>query len=86
MADLEQSLHRLQTDYLDLWQIHDVRTSQDLAMISAPGGALEAFVEAKAVHDFHYGSAYDSYPEGSEESAIYQSKLAELANKKGQVQ
>jgi len=48
MADLEQSLHRLQTDYLDLWQIHDVRTSQDLAMISATGGALEAFIEAKA--------------------------------------
>ncbi len=48
LADLEQTLERLQTDYLDLWQIHDVRTSQDLAMISAPGGALEAFVEAKS--------------------------------------
>ncbi len=48
LADLEQSLDRLQSDYLDLWQIHDVRTPQDLAMISAPGGALEAFVEAKS--------------------------------------
>ncbi len=48
MADLEQTLDRLQSDYLDLWQIHDVRTPQDLAMISAPGGALEAFVEAKS--------------------------------------
>lgn len=47
-ADLRQSLERLQTDYLDLWQIHDVRTAADLAAISAPGGALEAFVEAKA--------------------------------------
>ncbi len=46
--DLGQSLERLQTDYLDLWQIHDVRTAADLAMISAPGGALDAFVEAKA--------------------------------------
>jgi len=45
-------------------------------------GVFIAFVKAKAVHDFHYGSAYDSYPEGSKESAIYQSKLAELANKK----
>jgi len=47
-ADLKQSLQRLQTDYLDLWQIHDVRTAADIAMISEVGGALEAFVEAKA--------------------------------------
>jgi aryl-alcohol dehydrogenase-like predicted oxidoreductase len=48
MADLKQSLERLQTDYLDLWQIHDVRTAADIAMISAEGGALQAFVEAKS--------------------------------------
>lgn len=47
-ADLRQSLERLQTDYLDLWQIHDVRTAADLAMISGAGGALEAFEDAKA--------------------------------------
>ena len=45
--DLDESLQRLETDSLDLWQIHDVRTSQDLEAISGPGGALEAFVEAK---------------------------------------
>lgn len=48
VADLQQSLERLQTKYLDLWQIHDVRTPQDIALIAGPGGALEAFVEAKA--------------------------------------
>lgn len=47
MADLSASLKRLQTDYLDLWQIHDVRTEDDLATISRPGGALEAFIAAK---------------------------------------
>ncbi len=47
MADLEGSLKRLQTDYLDLWQIHDVRTMSDIEAISRPGGALEAFLEAK---------------------------------------
>ncbi|MGD9350282.1 MAG: aldo/keto reductase, partial [Desulfobacterales bacterium] len=47
-ADLKQSLQRLQTDYLDLWQIHDIRTAADLEMISGAGGALEAFVDAKA--------------------------------------
>jgi predicted aldo/keto reductase-like oxidoreductase len=45
---LKQSLQRLKTDYLDLWQIHDVRTAADLAMISGAGGALEAFEDAKA--------------------------------------
>jgi aryl-alcohol dehydrogenase-like predicted oxidoreductase len=47
-AELDQTLKRLRTDYLDLWQIHDVRTAEDLEMIAGPGGALEAFVAAKA--------------------------------------
>jgi len=47
LADLQASLQRLKTDYLDLWQIHDVRTEKDLYDIAGPGGALEAFVEAK---------------------------------------
>lgn len=46
--DLKQTLSNLRTDYLDLWQIHDVRTEADLKAIEAPGGALEAFLEAKA--------------------------------------
>lgn len=46
-ADLESSLKRLQTSYLDLWQIHDVRTEDQLLAIARPGGALEAFIEAK---------------------------------------
>jgi aryl-alcohol dehydrogenase-like predicted oxidoreductase len=47
LADLQNSLKRLQTDYLDLWQIHDVRTGEDLHEIAGSGGALEAFVEAR---------------------------------------
>ncbi|MDZ7831877.1 MAG: aldo/keto reductase [Desulfobacterales bacterium] len=45
--DLEETLQRLNVDYLDLWQIHDVRTPEELSVISGPGGALEAFLEAK---------------------------------------
>ena len=45
--DLEETLKRLETDYLDLWQIHDVRTMQDMEAIEGPGGALEAFLEAR---------------------------------------
>ena len=47
LKDLDESLQRLKTDYLDLWQIHDVRTAGDIDRISRPGGALEAFLEAK---------------------------------------
>ena len=45
--DLENTLRTMGTDHLDLWQIHDVRTEKDFRQISGPGGALEAFVEAK---------------------------------------
>lgn len=47
LRDLSETLDRLNTDHLDLWQIHDVRDEQDLNLISQKGGALEAFVEAK---------------------------------------
>jgi aryl-alcohol dehydrogenase-like predicted oxidoreductase len=47
LAELEKSLRRLHTDYLDLWQIHDLRTKRDFEVIAGPGGALEAFIDAK---------------------------------------
>lgn len=47
LAELKQTLDRLNTSYLDLWQIHDVRNDRDLDQISRKGGALEAFLEAK---------------------------------------
>jgi aryl-alcohol dehydrogenase-like predicted oxidoreductase len=51
--DLEETLQRMRTSYLDLWQIHDVRTEKDLDAISAPEGALQAFLEAKASGKVH---------------------------------
>src|SRR5581483_1099056 len=45
--DLEKSLRALKTDYLDLWQIHQVSTMDEVQQIFAPGGAIEAFVAAK---------------------------------------
>lgn len=44
---LERSLKNLQTDRIDLWQLHNVRHQQDLDEIFAKGGALEALVEAR---------------------------------------
>lgn len=46
-ADLARSLAALQTDYLDLWQVHQVGTLEEVEQVFAPGGALEAFVAAK---------------------------------------
>lgn len=45
--DLENTLRVLGTDHLDLWQIHDVRSMDDVAAIEGPGGALEAFTAAR---------------------------------------
>lgn len=44
---LEQSLHRLQTDHLDLWQIHGVAFDNDPDLFIRPGGAAEALEQAK---------------------------------------
>ncbi|MDI6720514.1 MAG: aldo/keto reductase [Methanomicrobiales archaeon] len=46
-VDLQQTLERMKVDHLDLWQIHDVRTRDDLQSIEGPGGALEAFERAR---------------------------------------
>ena len=46
-ADIETSLRNLRTDYIDLYQIHNP-SEQDLETVQAPGGALEALLEAKA--------------------------------------
>src|SRR5438105_2492409 len=44
---LEESLRRLQTDHLDLWQIHAVGFENDPDLAYAKGGILEAFDQAK---------------------------------------
>lgn len=45
-ADIETSLKNLKTDYIDIYQIHNVNTEQ-LAAVCGEGGALEALIEAK---------------------------------------
>jgi len=44
---LEDSLTRLRTDHVDLYQFHGVSTMEDVAQILAPGGAAEAFLKAR---------------------------------------
>ena len=45
--DIDISLKNLRTDYIDLYQIHNPSLAE-LEQVIAPGGALEALMEAKA--------------------------------------
>jgi len=47
MKMLEESLRRLQTDHLDVWQIHEVIYYNDPDLIFAPNGVAEALDQAK---------------------------------------
>jgi aryl-alcohol dehydrogenase-like predicted oxidoreductase len=47
MAHLTITLKNLDTDYLDLWQVHDIRTMDEVGVIGAPSGALEALHHAR---------------------------------------
>ena len=46
-AELRDSLKRLQTDYLDLYQFIAMDKEENLQKALGPGGAIEAFVEAR---------------------------------------
>src|SRR3990167_5189925 len=45
--ELNESLRRLQTDCLDLWQFHDLQTMEDVESIFNKGGAFEVAINAK---------------------------------------
>ena len=47
LAHLGETLRRLKTDHLDLWQLHDVRTDDEVRRIFGAGGAIEALVAAR---------------------------------------
>jgi predicted aldo/keto reductase-like oxidoreductase len=44
---LDESLRRLQTDHIDLLQFHEIIRMSDPVRIFAPGGAMEAVLEAR---------------------------------------
>src|SRR5207244_3013022 len=47
MRQLEESLKRLRTDHLDLWQVHEVIYENDPDLHFAKGGVIEALDQAK---------------------------------------
>ncbi len=46
-TELRNSLQRLGTEYIDLYQFHALDSPDDLETVLGPGGAMEAFQEAK---------------------------------------
>ena len=47
LKSLERSLKNLRTDHVDLFFMHEPQTAEEAKQILAPGGAMEAFVEAR---------------------------------------
>ncbi|MGB0006450.1 MAG: aldo/keto reductase [Candidatus Sulfotelmatobacter sp.] len=47
MRMIETSLKLLQTDHVDLWQLHDIGTMTDINEIFSKGGAMEALLQAR---------------------------------------
>ncbi len=45
--ELHRSLERMQVDYVDLWQLHNLADPIEWDIALSPGGALEAAIEAK---------------------------------------
>jgi aryl-alcohol dehydrogenase-like predicted oxidoreductase len=45
--ELERSLKRLRTDYLDLYQLHRMATMEDVELVFGEGGAMETFLRAR---------------------------------------
>lgn len=45
--DIEKSLKNLKTDYIDLYQLHNVKDEETLRQVMAEDGALKALIEAK---------------------------------------
>ncbi|MGA2400874.1 MAG: aldo/keto reductase [Syntrophobacteraceae bacterium] len=51
---IEESLHRLETDHIDLLQFHEIIRLSDPVRIFAEGGAIEAAIEAKKAGKVRY--------------------------------
>lgn len=51
---IDQSLSRMGTDYIDIYQIHSLKTDEQYDRIFAPGGSVEALKEAQAAGKIRY--------------------------------
>ena len=65
-ADIEKSLTNLRTDYIDLYQIHNIRNEDEFALCFGENGAYKALTEAKAAGKIGHIGATAHAPEAFE--------------------
>ena len=61
--DVEKSLRNFQTDWIDLYQLHNVKTDEEWAGLTAPGGGLEALEKAREAGKIRYIGITGHLPE-----------------------
>lgn len=61
--DIERSLRNFQTDWIDLYQCHNVRTEAEWAELTAPGSGLEALEKAREAGKIRYIGLTGHLPE-----------------------
>ena len=54
IEQLENSLHMMKTDYIDIYQIHQIAQEKDWEIVTGPGGAMEAVIKAKEQGKIRY--------------------------------
>jgi aryl-alcohol dehydrogenase-like predicted oxidoreductase len=64
MSDLEGTFQVLGIRHLDLWLMHDVRTMAEIRALGRPGGALEAFIDAREAGVVRYVGIAGHYDPG----------------------
>lgn len=54
LMELDRSLMRLKTDHFDLYQLHHIRTPEEVKQALGPGGAMETILKAKEQGKIRY--------------------------------
>jgi len=85
MQQLEESLKRLRTDHLDLWQVHEVFYENDPDLHLAKGGVIEALDECEEARQVrfvgftgHKNPAIHSQAAGAQLPVRYGANAAQL--------
>lgn len=67
LADLDESLRRLRTDHVDIFQLHGVSSREKMAAVTGPGGALEGMADGIRAGKIRYaGFSSHSLPVAAE--------------------